>query len=446
MIQRTTVDDNALTFADGPATRFGNTVNGRTHQQTPLTTYRGYQYVTYFDADRRICIGRKKVEADSWDVIHFEDHKFETNDSHNTAVLGICKQDGTIHMVFDHHATPLNYRVSEQGVANHPDSVQWSAGLFGPIAHSLGSVATAERVTYPRFFNAPNGNLMLYYRAVTSGNGDGMIEEYDGIRHHWTPGMGRFIARDIGVYAANGKTSPFRCPYINSLSYAGDRLHVSWIWRELFERTKAVNQHDLCYAYSDDHGRTWQNSQGERIGETGIHPIHLNTNGLVVAPIPTGVGLANSNTHYAYDDGGIHVVMRHNIGTDVESQYVHYWRAVDGRWSNNALPFTGGRPKLVGTAERILVLVYEDDDHNLHVLRGRPNDSRTRWKWSKVKLPEPHFVYGEAVLDLERWEQDKTLSIYSQNPPLTQKQVSGETPVTGVPSALNVVDYHFDNL
>jgi hypothetical protein len=45
LIGATTVDPSALTFADGPATRFGPTPNGRTHQQDPLTTYRGWQYV-----------------------------------------------------------------------------------------------------------------------------------------------------------------------------------------------------------------------------------------------------------------------------------------------------------------------------------------------------------------------------------------------------------------
>ncbi|MBT8044797.1 MAG: hypothetical protein KJO79_07590, partial [Verrucomicrobiae bacterium] len=55
LLKKTTVERKALTFADGAATRFGNVVNGRSHQQSPLTTYRGYQYATYFDAKRRVC-------------------------------------------------------------------------------------------------------------------------------------------------------------------------------------------------------------------------------------------------------------------------------------------------------------------------------------------------------------------------------------------------------
>ncbi len=141
LIEKTNVEERALTFATGPATRFSNAVNGRTHQQTPLTTYRGYQYVTYFDAERRVCIGRRKLPHGSWEVIQFKDHKIESTDSHNAAVIGICDKDGTIHMAFDHHATRLNYRVSKLGAAHHPDSVQWNTDLFGGVNHTLGSVS-----------------------------------------------------------------------------------------------------------------------------------------------------------------------------------------------------------------------------------------------------------------------------------------------------------------
>lgn len=47
--------------------------------------------------------------------------------------LGISKGDGTLHMSFDQHDNPLNYRVSRPGVATHPLNIEWSAELFGPI-------------------------------------------------------------------------------------------------------------------------------------------------------------------------------------------------------------------------------------------------------------------------------------------------------------------------
>ncbi len=434
-----TIEERSLTFANGPATRFSNTVNGRTHQQTALTTFQGFQYVTFVDAERRICVGRRELPAGAWDVIRFEDHKFASNDSHNVSVLGICRKDGTIHLAFDHHASQLNYRVSRIGAAHRPKSVEWNSDLFGPIRHTLGSVEPASRVTYPRFIPAPNGNLMLYYRAVTSGNGDGMIEEYDGNRHDWTAGLGKFIARDGGEYTAEGEVSSKRCPYMNSLSYAGQRLHATWVWRDLFERTHPVNQHDLCYAYSDDHGRTWFNSAGQIIGKTGTEFIHLDTPGLVVSEIPTHSQLTNTNTHYAYPDGRLHVVLSRRSEATAERSYHHHWRSKDGAWQEEALPWSGDRPKLVGCHDGSLVLVYTDEER-LFIIRGRPAGRHSGWQWTPVALPRPLSIYGESLMDLERWENEEVLSLYVQQAPDRQIETQKLEPIDGCPAPLLVVD------
>jgi hypothetical protein len=440
LIGKSTVDKEALTFAHGPATRFGPTVNGRTHQQSPLTTCRGYQYVTYIDAGRRVCLGRRKLPAGRWEIVRFTDHRFESNDAHNTAVIGICDADGTIHMAFDHHATRLNYRVSQPGVAHRPDSVRWDPGLFTKVMHTLGSVGADKQVTYPRFFSAPNGNLMLYYRSVTSGNGHGMIEEYNGARHDWTPGLGRFIARDMGTYSVGGARSKFRCPYLNSISYAGQRLHVSWIWRDRFDKTDVRNQHDLCYAYSDDHGRTWHNSDGRMIGETGSSFIHVNTPGVIVAPIPSHSGLSNQNTHYAYPDGSVHIMLLQRRAGHRKSVYHHHWRTSHGAWKFEALGFTGSRPKLVGTEDRGLFLLYEAQDE-LRIAKGVPKAPGAGWTWSGMDFPRQASLYGEPVLDLHRWEQEQVLSVYCQEAPTRTVRANRSNPVDGSPSPLNVVDY-----
>lgn len=440
LIAKTTVDEEALTFAAGPAARFGLTVNGRSHQQSPLITSRGFQYVTWFDAKRQVCIGRRKLPRGNWEVIRFSDHHFKTNDSHNTAVIGICEKDGTIHMAFDHHATQLNYRISEVGAAHNPETVKWEEGLFGGVLHTLGDVEPEKRVTYPRFFNAPNGNLMLYYRGVTSADGNGVIEEYDGEAHQWTPGLGKFIARDIGVYSARGETSNYRCPYMDSLSFAGERLHASWIWRDRFERTLPENQHDLCYAYSDDYGRTWHNSAGEVIGETGKSFIHLDTPGLVVAPIPVDTGLSNQNTHYAYPDGSIHVMLIHQGEGSRRKTYQHHWRTSTGEWKTESLPFSGKRPKLLGTPDRELFVIYSDSSE-VKILRGLPKEDGSGWSWSDLPVPGGLKSFGEPLVDLDLWKLSEVISIYSQEVPEREIRTSDTAALDGVPSALHVSYY-----
>ena len=43
-------------------------------------------------------------------------------DSHNTISVGVSKIDGTIHIFYDHHNTPLQYIVSKKNKAFAPDS------------------------------------------------------------------------------------------------------------------------------------------------------------------------------------------------------------------------------------------------------------------------------------------------------------------------------------
>jgi len=90
---------------------WGTFINGKSYQRMPLDTYKGWQYTTYYDQKQRLSIARRKLPAGSWQVIHFDDYLFKSNDNHNVTVLGICRKDGTIHLAFDHHCSPLHYRV-----------------------------------------------------------------------------------------------------------------------------------------------------------------------------------------------------------------------------------------------------------------------------------------------------------------------------------------------
>ncbi len=227
---------------------------------------------------------------------------------------------------------------------------------------------------------------------------------------------------------------------MNSLSFAGQRLHASWVWRERFEKTDPRNQHDLCYAYSDDQGRTWFNSNGKVIGRTGKEPIHLDSPGLVVAPIPPESGLTNQNTHYAYADGSIHIVLRHRSHEAWTGRYHHYWRSTKGEWYCEVLPFTGDRPKLLGAQDGALLLVYTDEEQ-LFAAEGLPGSDHTSWRWADVNLSHRKSIYGEVVVDPQRWELEKVLSIYSQEVPSKEIRTTRPAPIDGIPSPLNVVDY-----
>jgi hypothetical protein len=427
VLQSTVVDSSALNFSSASA-NFSQNVNGRTYQRSPMSTFKGYQYVTYYDGNRNVCLARRKLPDGAWQIIRFTDYTIDSSDSHNVVALGICAADGTIHLAFDHHADPLNYRVSAVGAASDPESVAWSTSLFGPVTDKLGSLPRLTSVTYPSFFNAPNGNLMLYFRFQGSGSGDGMIHEYDGTTHDWTGGMGKFIARTGSYTGAVSTNSTTRNPYINGISYGGNRLHASWGWRE--NSGGAQFNHDLNYAYSDDNGRTWNNSAGTQIGTTNSSFITIDSPGLLVASIPQNIGLSNQYTHYAYPDSSCHVIVAHHQSGTTTTRYHHYWRNASGTWSSQALPFSGSRPKLVGDDNRELFLAYVSGS-TLRVAKGTPNAAQTSWSWSDIHSQTGRTEGGEGQIDFTRWEAERILSAYGQVAPNS----------AGDPTALGIFDY-----
>ena len=425
--QSTIVDASALNFSAASAS-FSQNINGRTYQRPPLCTFQGHQYATYYDGNRNVCLARRRLPSGSWEVIRFTDYAISGHDSHNVVTLGICALDGTIHLAFDHHADPLNYRASIPGAASNPESVVWSTDLFRPLAGTLGTLGVTSRLTYPCFFNAPNGNLMLYFRKGGSGNGYGMIHEYDGTTSTWTPGMGEFISSSGTYYGVLSTNSSSRNPYLNGISYAGNRLHVSWGWRE--NAGSSGSNHDLNYAYSDDHGRTWSNSAGTLIGTTNSSFMRVDSPGLTVASIPENEGLSNQYTHYAYPDGSCHVVLAHDQSGTSTKRYHHYWRNSAGSWSSEVIPFSGSRPKLVGDDDGTLFLTYVSGSI-LRIAKGVPDSSLTGWTWSEIHARSGNTEGGEGQVDYTRWEAERILSVYGQ-------EKSG---ADGLPTPLHVVDY-----
>ena len=427
LLENTVVEATALNFESSQAT-YGTNINGRTYQQYPQVTYNGYQYVTYYDSDRYVCVGRRALPTGAWEVIRLTDYTINGHDSHNVTAIGICTADGTIHLAFDHHADTLNYRVSVQGVVTNPESVVWDASLFGPVTDKLGSIGPINSLTYPRFIPAPNGNVYLYYRYGGSGSGDGMIQEYNGTVHTWTPGLGKFISRSGAYDGPVTPNSTSRNPYINGISFAGSRLHATWCWRETASTSQS--NHDICYAFSDDYGRTWHNNAGALIGTTGLTFIDVDSPGLVVVNIPQNINLSNQYTHYAYLDGSVHVMVRHKTGGTGATEYQHYCRNPAGSWSGKNLSISSGsRPKLAGTDDGTLYLVHSTGG-NIRIAKGVPNPGKTDWSWSHV-YTQSESSGGEGHFDLMRWQTDGILSVYDQKRPS----------VDGMPSPLHVYDY-----
>jgi hypothetical protein len=411
------VDANALCFTQGT---WGICVNGLSFQQDALTSFKGFQYATYYDSVRRLCVARKSEKTSEWAVIRFADYHFKGNDAHNVAVLGICAMDGTLHLAFDHHGHPLHYRVSRPGVALKPEKFSWASELFGGITNTLEPGRPLSRVTYPRFVRTPGGGLQFGCRIGGSGNGDECLADYD-------PNTG--VWKDFGAYAGgkgNYLGSNSRNPYLNGLIYdARGRLHVTWCWRE---NPDAMSNHDLDYAFSDDGGLTWLNNAGQSIGVRGKRLLTIDSPGVRVVEFPMNRGIINSTTQAVDRRRRIHLVTFHlpdaaPAVTDWDTarrgaKFFHYWRDERGAWNRNEMDFIGSRPQLwFDTTDNAFVIFVGDRFHESPYLSIVAASARSKWTDWKLVHREAGPFMGQPQLD--RYAKPGVLSVYIQEEPKT---------------------------
>ena len=441
----TVVDRAALNFPKG---QFGTCINGQTFQQEGLIAHGDYQYAAYFADGGVLCLARRKLPDGDWQRIRFDDYPaLKHTDVHNVVSMGICPADGTIHLAFDHHNHPLHYRRSVAGLATKPAEFEWNAKLFGPTTAELEPGKRLEKVTYPQFFSTPQGKLQLLFRIGSSGDGDWHLAEYG--PKGWQV-LGKLLSRS-GKY----ETSPSRCAYPNPPRYGSDgRLHVTWCWRERpaggpFD---LATNHDLCYAFSDDCGRTWKNNDGRRIAVLdgkGDEPssIAIDSPGIVARPTRWLWGQMNTTTAWVDARGRSHAINWQNApdapkkSLDMNTwRYFHYWRDAAGKWREQRLPFFGRKPQIVLDAECNAYVVfckgenlnYEGFDHGgtLKIAMATEASGWTDWRFI---VEEKRCSVGEPLIDLVRWTKRRVLSVYLQDAPAEP----------GAASPLRVLDYDF---
>ena len=425
--------DAALTI-DG---RWGTFINGKSYQQMPLDTYKGWQYVTYYDQQRRVSVGRRKLPDGAWELISFEDYLFEGDDNHNVTVLGISHSDGTIHLAFDHHGEPLNYRVSQPGAATDPNNVQWNASLFSDVRDWLKQGERLSNVTYPRFVPTPQGGLLFVSRNGGARDGKATLFEYDPDQGGWSSRWE--VTSNEGLYVFGDKESDRRNAYLNGVHYGegSERLHMSWGWRE-----KGLSKmHNVNYTYSDDNGRNWFNSAGQQIGSPG-QLIDINSPGLVVWEVTPEQGLDNQEGQYVDALDRPHICVWHllngetnNLRDPANSAYYHYWRDTTGTWKQNEIfsPVGDGedkqrnRPKILSTPDNDLIAMFNNKAKIVLMSATAENQYRD---WKVIHKEEGPWD-GEPLPDLNRWREEGMLSIYMQKNPSKD----------GEPTDLYIVDF-----
>ncbi|KAI2469589.1 hypothetical protein F4781DRAFT_215373 [Annulohypoxylon bovei var. microspora] len=405
-------------------------LNGNAFQQDAIQSYNGWQYACFYSqlaADGAkeplfIHLSRRKLPEGKWETFVFDDYPQTTDDGHNTVQLGICPGDGTIHLSYDHHCDIIRYRHSHPGVAQTPESHTWSKALFTPHLTRLPGLSASDDelfsyITYPRFVQL-GSSLLFSWRTGKAGLGDDHVALY-------TPSTGYAV---LGTSLKGVDNNP----YIHGLDYRAGRLHATWVYRGFVRYAgwddprdtqhkrqagpnSAANNHDICYAYSDDGGRAWRNGAGDLVadlgnGDDGVRP---DAPGIVAFEIPKGSGLTNQEAQAVDGEGGVHVLNRDAVGG--EQRWKHYYRSPDGVWTQRALPHVtcGKRGQLAVSKDDDLYLILPDQaSSTLTILKA---SKKTKYSKYELVWREGGFPPTEPLVDTTRLEYDNVLSVFTRS-------------------------------
>lgn len=234
----------------------------------------------------------------------------------------------------------VRYRHSIPKVAQTPEEFKWEPQLFtSTLSHLPGLEDQAAElfgyITYPRFGQLGN-DLWYSFRTGKAGLGDDHLCIYRASTGKYEPLVGAHLK---GVD---------NNPYIHGLDYRGARLYTTWVYRgfvwyegwddpadtkhkQQAGPNSAENNHNICFAYSDDEGRTWRNGADELIADVSRgQSIRPDSPGIVAFEIPKGSGLINQESQAVDHQGGVHVLNRGNVGG--EQRWKHYYRFPDGEF------------------------------------------------------------------------------------------------------------------
>lgn len=254
-----------------------------------------------------------------------------------TSITQKCKR-------FNHffQLTPVNslrYRYSVRGLTQDPTSFEWTASLFTPTLDYLPGIPSTHKhfsyVTYPRLGALGSDTLFMSLRDGKAGDGSDHLYLYRAATGFWA-----FLGTPLTGVRSN--------PYVHGWDFDGraGTLHVTWVyrgfvwyegWDDLADTKHkqqagpngAENNHDLCYAYSEDMGRTWRNGAGGVVADLGKgETIANDAPGIVAFEIPKGSGLINQEAQAVDHDGGVHVLNRDTL--DGQHLWKHYYRTPKG--------------------------------------------------------------------------------------------------------------------
>lgn len=393
-----------------------NSINTVKFRKNVLTTSGNYQFVAYYDSESYVILGKRKLSSKKWTILKTK-YKGNTKDAHNDISISL-DGNGYLHVSWDHHDTSLRYAKSKQ---------PFGLELGGEISMTGKQ---ESKVTYPEFYNLPNGNLLFFYRSGQSGRGNLVINLYDLKTGEWRQIQNNLIDGE-------GKRSAYWQACVDDEGV----IHVSWVWRETWD---VETNHDLCYARSKDGGYTWEKSTGEKYQL----PIKL-ASAEYAWQIPQKSNLINQ-TAMSTDKKGNPFIATYWNENKIPQYQVVYSDGKNWKKMNTGLrkkPFVlggGGTKKIPISRPDILIddfkertsvnILFRDEERGNRVsLAYSFLDENPIWKVKDLTIEtvgewEPNY-------DITLWKNKKKLHVFIQN----VTQIDGEGVANGKASEVNIL-------
>lgn len=394
-----------------------NSINAVIFRSHSVTTHREWQYVSYYDPNGHVIVARRQLGSERWEI-HNTEFRGNTADAHNAISIAVDGH-GDIHLSWDHHGHPLRYARSVRPGAFEFERLAMTGQREG-------------RVTYPEFFNLPDGGLLALYRDGGSGRGDTLLNRYHPATRTWSIVQHPLIAGE-------GERNAY--PNQIAIDHLG-RWHISWNWRETGD---VASNHSLCYAMSDDEGRTWRKSTGEAYELPITH-----RTAEVVAAVPQRSELINTGATTVDSRGRPMIATYWRPAPDTVPQYMLVWHdgkswrssQVSRRTADFTLSGAGSRrlpmsrPKLAVDRRDRIYLLFRDEERGNRVSVATTRDPERR-HWAFFDLNDEPLGLWEPGYDTQLWQRDGMLHLFIQR----VGQGDGETLEDVPPQTVSVLEW-----
>ena len=438
-------DGNSATCEHGMVGDGGNSIANIAWN---LCTVGDQQFATYYyrnpdwsgdPNNDRVLIARRTHGQPAWEILKSGLVAKDTNNCHDNINMNI-DGDGYMHLSWGMHSSPMRYAKSSSPVVG--------AGplTMGGNLGTGGMTGREHNVTYPQYFNLPDGDLLFFYREGDCYGSSHYLNRYDTATDTWD-NVHKSGASQSPLLKGEGFT-PDWCSYPNRMVVDNQgHLHLTWTNRYQSDspagESRYQTNHNFYYARSNDQGRTWTRMNGTPytlpiIGEAaaGANPASV---GELVVPIPEGSSLINS-ADMTVDKNGNPVIAswwapgaqqgnhrrQYMVAFHDDAEYGDVWqtRQVSNRTIDSPSGKKGedcvrdlARPIVLCDDDNRLLVVYRDnqDSNGITVAYSEPYSvDPTRSTWTTIDLTTDNMGKYEPNYDLVVWATENKLHLLYQ--------------------------------